>query len=99
MLKIKSIDENRMESRERSRKMKIYVWPEGETLIDNLENRRSRPFNIYRKEVIPQVLAQLGVPADAKVRWSQRAGCSCPCSPGFIVEGYYGREAHVTVTA
>ena len=31
---------------------------------------------------------QLGIAPDTKVRWSQYAGCSCPCSPGFIVEGY-----------
>jgi len=98
MLKIKSLTHSEIDRRERSRKTKVYIWPEGENVIENLQNRRSRPYSVYRKEVIPQVLAELGIPADARVRWSQRAGCSCPCSPGFIIEGYYGREAFVTVT-
>jgi len=42
-------------------------------------------------------LEAMGLPADTKVRWSQYAGCSCPCSPGFVVDGHSRHDVHVTV--
>lgn len=54
-----------------------------ETLLDNLMNRKRRPYNVYKTLIHGSLLNQvfnLG-----KLRWSQRAGCSCPCSPGFIL--------------
>lgn len=83
---------------QRNTKTRIYVWPKGETLIENLENRKSRPYDLFRKQVIPTVLAQLGVDASTKIRWSQYAGCSCPCSPGFVLDKRLGKDVHVTVT-
>ena len=79
---------------------RVYVWPEGESIMENLENRRQRPYTTYRKEVLPYVLDQLGLPRDTKVRWSQHAGCSmCPCSPGFIIDsGPAGVSVSVTIT-
>lgn len=81
------------------KKTRVYIWPEGESIMENMQNRRSRPYNEFRKQVIPGVLKALGLPAGAKVKWSQYAGCSCPCSPGFIVEDSYGKHVSVTVTA
>lgn len=78
---------------------RIYVWPQGESIMDNLQNRRQRPYTTYKKEVIPAVLKEMGLPADTKVRWSQYAGCSCPCSPGFVVDGDSRRDVHVDVEA
>lgn len=78
---------------------RVYIFPQGETLLDNLQNRRSRPYNEYRKQVMPAVLKALGLPAGTKVKWSQYAGCSCPCSPGFIVEDVVGKTVYVDVTA
>lgn len=78
---------------------RIYVWPQGESLMDNLMNRKQRPFAQYKKEVIPSVLEAMGLPTDTKVRWSQYAGCSCPCSPGFVVDGDSRRDVHVEVEA
>mgnify|MGYP001147844608 CR=1 FL=1 len=76
----------------------IYVWPKGESILENLENRHQRPYTIYKKEVIPGVLRQMGLPSFAKVRWSQKAGCPCGCSPAFIVvDGHYGADVHVTI--
>lgn len=77
---------------------RVYVWPEGETIMQNLMNRKGRPYTLYRKEVIPAVLAKLGLPSGTKVRWSQYAGCSCPCSPGFIIDTDRGRSVYATVT-
>lgn len=78
----------RIQTGRMANKPRIYVFTKGETILENLQNRRDRPYTAYRKEVLPTVFAQLGVAPDTKVRWSQYAGCSCPCSPGFIVEGY-----------
>ena len=81
-------------------KARIYVWEQGESVLDNLMNRRSRPKDLYR-DFIPLSLAQMGLPLDTKVLWSQQAGCRCGCSPGFIVQHYYdfyGSVPFVSVT-
>jgi hypothetical protein len=83
--------------REYSKQTRIYVWPQGETIMENLMNRKQREHTVYKKEVIPGVLEAMGLPADTKVRWSQYAGCSCPCSPGFVVDGHSRHDVHVTV--
>jgi hypothetical protein len=77
---------------------RVFVYPEGETILENLFARRQRPYSVYRREILPEVWDQLGV-SNAKVRWSQYAGCTCPCSPGFVVtEGYRGDDLIVTVS-
>lgn len=83
--------------REWIKQTRIYVWPQGESIMDNLQNRRQRPYTTYKKEVIPAVLEAMGMAPDTKVRWSQYAGCDCPCSPGFIVDGDSRRDVHVDV--
>jgi len=92
-------DRNNAPFKEWVKQTRIYVWPQGETIMDNLMNRKQRPHTIYKKEVIPSVLEKMGLSADTKVRWSQYAGCSCPCSPGFIVDGDSRRDVHVDVEA
>lgn len=63
---------------------------------DDITNRKTQPTKYYRNE-IASILTELGLPADTKVRFSQRAGCSmCPCSPGFIIENHWDREVYVT---
>lgn len=69
---------------------RIYFWPE-ESAVENLENRRTRPYIEYKK-LIPYVLemAQIGhfrFFHNVTARWSQKAGCACGCSPGFILDG------------
>ena len=78
---------------------RIYVSPEGETVMENFtEGRHTRPYTLYRQEVLPALFRLLGI-SDVKVGWSQKAGCSCPCSPGFIVkDGSLPFDIHVTVT-
>jgi hypothetical protein len=47
-----------------------------------------------KKELIPFVLDKAGLGKYvAKASFSQRAGCSCGCSPGFIIKGIVGGEA------
>ena len=70
---------------------RVYVQPKGESILENLENRRTRPYNEYRKVVADKALAELGLSSDTHtLSWSQYAGCSCPCSPGFIVKAKKG---------
>jgi len=70
--------------RERNSKPRLYVDITDESIMENLMNRRSRPINVYRK-LAYQALEQIGyTKEDVKLNWSQYAGCSCPCSPGFI---------------
>ena len=86
--------------REYSKTTRIYIFIEGETLLQNLANRRSRPHRMYRERVLPTVFEKLGWDAKTKVRWSQQAGCPCGCSPGFIVTGmrwHPPQDIHVTV--
>ena len=71
--------------REYFRPSRIYVHAVGESIMDNLMNRRSRPYRMYREMLSDQ-------PFMKDARWSQRAGCSCPCSPGFIADRRYTNE-------
>jgi len=68
----------------KARKPKIYFSIEKETILENLENRRSRPHQEYKK-LIPEALKQLNIENPGyKWTWNPKAGCSmCPCSPGF----------------
>ena len=79
-------------------KTRIYIFQKDETIIENLQKRTVRPYTSYKKEVIPEILKSLNLPAETKVKWSQKAGCSCNCSPGFIVEGDYSKDVFVTIS-
>lgn len=70
-----------------NQKSRIYFDVSGETLLDNLSNRMSRPYTEYRK-LLPTVFETLELDPtnpNLKASWSQYAGCSCPCSPGFVI--------------
>lgn len=77
-------------------KGRVYVQLTGETILENLDNRHARPIKQYR-EFAKQALADLGI-ADTTLHWSQRAGCSCPCSPGFISDSPELERRTVVVT-
>lgn len=62
-------------------KPRMYVSCPGESVLDNLMNRTTRPYNVWGK-LIRQAMKQLEL--DGKIGWYAKAGCSCPCSPGFI---------------
>lgn len=72
--------------REYSSAPRIYVGIEGETILENLANRRNRDYTTYRK-IVQQATKQVGFKS-LKMGWSQYAGCSCPCSPGFKVKDW-----------
>jgi hypothetical protein len=83
----------------RSNKSVLYFFPTGETILDNLALRRQRPVKEFRA-LIPQVCEAVGITnmQDLKFSWSQKAGCSCGCSPGFVVKGLYCKDIFCDVT-
>lgn len=81
-----------------ARKSRIYIWPEGETLLQNLENRRNRPVGEWKRKVIPEILRQAGLPADTKVSFSQKCGCRCGCSPGFYIKDHWGKKISASIS-
>lgn len=69
----------------------------GESVWEHIENRRNRPYNVL-KPIIGAALREQGIQFE-KIRWNRYAGCSmCPCSGGFIVEGYTGHDIWMKVT-
>ena len=84
---------------------KLYIWPEGETILENLFNRHNRPSKIWKEEIIPALLVKLSETnpeiyervKEENWGWRQKCGCSCPCSPGFVGknDGQYTISAQV----
>ena len=77
-------------------KSRVYFFP-SESIMENLEKRRSRPYNEYRK-LLPQVFKKAGIAVNTKAAWRQSAGCACGCSPGFILDNKDGVEIFVDIT-
>lgn len=89
-------------------KPRVYIWLEGESVFDNFINRWGRPHKAFRKFILPTLKRVLNVvDDDIKFNWSQKAGCSCGCSPGFIItlgdfasarsHRLFATDTHVTV--
>lgn len=84
---------------------KMYIWPEGESVLNNLYNRHDRPAKIWKEVLIPAILEKLKesdpniyeAVKDEKWGWRQKCGCSCPCSPGFVGAkgGQYSISANI----
>jgi len=64
---------------------RVYFFEKNESILAHLNRRHYRPHQEYRK-LLPKVYEQLDFPLGVKAKWSQYAGCSCPCSPGFILK-------------
>lgn len=75
----------------------VSVFPDGESIIDNLLDRHDRPWHIW-KPMVEKALREMGVEFE-KLAWRQRYYCECPCSPGFVVVGTVGPgyDYHFTV--
>jgi hypothetical protein len=78
-----------------------YFFLTGESIVENLQNRRSRPNKEFRK-LLPEVFKKtqfesLWNEGHIKANWSQYCGCSCACSPGFRLVGLYGKNIFVDV--
>lgn len=73
--------------------MRVYLFPVKETVMENLMNRRMRPVDIWRK-ISHQTLDKFGY-KNIKLTFSQKAGCPCGCSPGFIANVKNGKEVFI----
>lgn len=74
---------------------RMYFFLDQESILENLVARHNRPWEEFKKQLIPQVAERCNLPREGlKFRWARKAGCKmCPCSPGFIVTGLVcGRE-------
>ncbi len=75
-----------------------YIFPQGESIVENLMNRRSRP-HLEWKKLMPQILEKAGFSQkeikEIKPSWSQKCGCACGCSPGFRLHGASTRKGDV----
>jgi hypothetical protein len=73
---------------------RIYFFHEKETILEGFfYGRDNRPQKEYRK-LLPEVFKRMDK-EPMEVKWSQNAGCSCGCSPGFIVKGMRGVDVYV----
>lgn len=69
-------------------KSRVFVW----TAETNADERQERA---ARRALMNQELGELALGA----KFSRTAGCSCGCSPGFVLQTEVGREFFVTEAA
>ena len=76
-----------------------YFFIKNESIMENLQNRRSRPQKEYRKLLKEVLFGRLECTPHqiGRITWSQYTGCKCGCSPGFRIEGFYGRDIYIDV--
>ena len=85
MIMERSIDVRGGSWRAYDAKPRMYVHATGEfDVLEDMTNRRRRPFTLWRKAIRAN-LAGFGIDL-SEMPWSQTAGCSCPCSPGFVLK-------------
>jgi hypothetical protein len=77
-------------------KTRLYMSPSSESVIENfIVGRHTRPVSILRL-ALPAIFAELKI-GPYKAIWSQKAGCSCGCSPAFILDARLGYDIFATV--
>lgn len=102
-----AINERRWDgsSRDYNKAPRMYVsTDEAFNALEDLTNRTRRPHVAWKKIIKPLIetyLPQLDV---SKMAWDQHAGCTCACSPGFVLkntgrtlEGIYRYDVWVTL--
>ena len=93
MLKLDTVTTQPFENKKQT-KSRAFFFLANETVLDDLINRHSRPYNEYRRLLV-DYLTEQEVKLDlVTIKWSQKAGCACGCSPGFIVDGWLGPKLH-----
>lgn len=89
---------------ENRRRQRVHFFHYGENVLENLLRRWSRPVPFYF-ELLPAILRDVGMTVtDGEMqnprglgRWSQRAGCSCGCSPAIVLNRADRYDLFVTV--
>jgi hypothetical protein len=100
-MKITNVKVLKIDSMSRQKTAHCYFFLTGESILENLKNRRSRPTKEF-KALLPEVFEktefnQLWKDGHIKASWSQNCGCSCGCSPGFRLTGLYGHNIFVDI--
>jgi hypothetical protein len=97
-MKVTNVKTHRIQTRRKTGH--AYFFLTGESIMENLKNRRNRPTKEFRK-LLNEVLFSEEVGCTphqiGRITWSQKCGCSCGCSPGFRIEGFYGRDIFIDV--
>lgn len=99
--------------RDKFDKSRIFVWgaPEPEITLPEPKFRGDDPENdkaydrynraqvrIWKSHLVAAMEQGL-VPKADDIRFSKKAGCSCPCSPGFIIDAWGLVDYYVIVKA
>lgn len=100
-MKITNVKVLKIDAMSRQKTGHCYFFLTGESILENLQNRRMRPVKEFRKS-LPEVFAKtqfenLWNEGHIKANWSQYCGCSCGCSSGFRLTGLYGYNIFVDV--
>lgn len=102
-ISIKTINHDRRRLNAGS-KTRIFVFYKDETVRQLFERRFKRPVDGWR-EIAAGAANMCGLSTKGRtiaeaVSWSRKAGCSCGCSPGFILKSDYyrpGFDIYVTI--
>ena len=91
MLRAIETDVRIRDYRDRAKNTRIYCFPKDFNVVEDLVTRRdpdgnSRYNPSVLRPMIEDALKENNIPI-GKLRWSRKAGCSCGCSPGFIMDG------------
>jgi hypothetical protein len=90
---VKIIDRHESDTRGNSTKRVACVFPEERPITKgdiagDFAWRRTVDLSVHAKAILAKIepkLRKAGVTGDLTIKWERRAGCSCPCSPGFVV--------------
>lgn len=77
------------------RKTRVYFDIKDKTIMSNITKKGYWPYDEYRK-MLPEVFEKSNLKIQ-KASWSRRAGCSCGCHPGFILDEDKGHSVYVTI--
>ena len=95
-LSVNEIDNENMFHMGERTKMKLYFFPKNQSLIETIMKRYNSPSDLWKK-LGSEAMAELGYRIkDNKLSFSQKAGCSCGCSPGLITTKRTGKSWYIT---
>ena len=93
-VKVKVEAEQRRMDEPRMTRSRIYMFPKNESMMENLKKRYNRPVKFWKK--IAENVLDTFLYHDKRMIFSQNAGCTCGCSPGFICKANSYHEFFIT---